>query len=219
MPPTPRKQGENRGKSRDDIHFDSRGANPRIRMIAQLKHICGLDDPLQPHRVALGAALGMLVAFTPTIGFQMVIVLTLASLLRANKLVGVPLVWISNPLTIPPIFYAGYSLGRRILGWEKLGRQWWLELARPPGGWWATCVFYWNRTAQIATPLWLGLVLIGGAAAVVTYYSLFFFLRNWQRRAARHAAQHARLQAGIASSLMPPAQMPQFKEQPEAGPE
>lgn len=172
-------------------------------MIAQLKHICGLDDPIQPHRVALGAALGMFVAFTPTIGFQMVIVLALAALFRANKLVGVPLVWISNPLTIPPIFYAGYWLGRRLLGWERLGGQWWLELAQPPEGWWSACLFYWNRTAQIATPLWLGLVLIGGFAGLVTYYALFFFLRNWQRRANQHAARHASHPMAIPSGCKP----------------
>ncbi|MDY0167844.1 MAG: DUF2062 domain-containing protein [Thermoguttaceae bacterium] len=152
-------------------------------MIGGLQHYCGLDDPAQPHRVALGAALGMFVAFTPTIGFQMVIVVSLASVLRANKLVGLPLVWISNPLTIPAIFYAGYSLGRAILGWQRLGRQWWIELAAPPEGWWPTTVFYWNRAAEIATPLWLGLVLIGGFAGVLTYYVLFYSLRNWQRRA------------------------------------
>ncbi len=122
-------------------------------------------------------------AFTPTIGFQMIIVVTLASLLGANKFVGVPLVWISNPLTIPPIFYAGYSLGRVMLGWERLSRSWWRELARPPEGWWEASVFYWNRAAQIATPLWLGLVLIGGFAAVLTYYALLWFLRSWQRKA------------------------------------
>ncbi len=150
-------------------------------MIGTLKHYCGLDDPAQPHRVALGAALGIFVAFTPTIGFQMIIVVALASLFGANKLVGVPLVWISNPLTIPPIFYAGYTLGRVILGWQRLSRRWWSELAEPPEGWWATTVFYWNRAAAIAAPLWLGLVLIGGCAAVLTYYALFYFLRNWQR--------------------------------------
>ncbi|MDZ7620232.1 MAG: DUF2062 domain-containing protein [Patescibacteria group bacterium] len=173
-------------------------------MIAQLKHICGLDDPVQPHRVALGAAVGMFVAFTPTIGFQMAIVVAVAALLRANKLVGVPLVWISNPLTIPPIFYAGYSLGRLLLGWEKLGRQWWIELAHPPEGWWTMSTFYWNRTAEIATPLWLGLVIIGGVAGTITYYSLYIFLRNWQRRAIQHAIERA-VQTPGRLPAMPPS--------------
>ena len=154
-------------------------------MIKILRHHCGLDDPSQPHRVALGVALGMFVAFTPTIGFQMVIVLALASVLRANKLVGVPLVWISNPLTIPAIFYAGYSLGRVVLGWPRLDPLWWRALAEPPSGWWEITVFYWNRVAQIAAPLWLGLVLFGLLAAVASYCVVFYSLRNWQERTNR----------------------------------
>lgn len=127
----------------------------------------------EAHRVALGAALGMFVAFTPTIGFQTIIVLALASMLRANKLVGLPLVWISNPVTIPPIFYAAYSLGRVMLRWPSLDRLWWLALTEPPEGWWTATVFYWSKAAEIAAPLWLGSVLIGTVAGVLTYIVLF----------------------------------------------
>ena len=152
-------------------------------MIARLQHYCGVDDPAQPHRVALGAALGIFVAFTPTVGFQMMIVVALASLFRANKLVGVPLVWISNPLTIPPMFYVAYSVGRVILGWPRLDGLWWGKLSEPPQGWWAATAFYWHGAAQIAVPLWLGSVLLGGFAAAVTYGVVFSFLRNWQQNA------------------------------------
>ncbi|MBN1437275.1 MAG: DUF2062 domain-containing protein [Sedimentisphaerales bacterium] len=71
------------------------------------------DD--SPHRIALGIALGLFIAWTPTVGIQMMLVLAAATLLRANKLVGVPLVWISNPLTIVPIYFFNYCLGRYIL--------------------------------------------------------------------------------------------------------
>jgi len=70
-----------------------------------------------PHRLALGIALGIFVAWTPTIGLQMVLVLLLASLVRANGRVGVPLVWISNPLTMVFIYYPNYLVGRYLLGW------------------------------------------------------------------------------------------------------
>ena len=61
-----------------------------------------LDDT--PHRIALGVAIGFFVTWTPTIGIQMILVVALATLLKANKLVGVPFVWISNPFTIVPIY-------------------------------------------------------------------------------------------------------------------
>ena len=73
-----------------------------------------VDDT--PHRLALGIALGIFIAWTPTIGFQMVLVLLLAPILRANGRVGIPLVWISNPLTLALIYYPNYLLGRYMLG-------------------------------------------------------------------------------------------------------
>ncbi|MEL7335859.1 MAG: DUF2062 domain-containing protein, partial [Planctomycetota bacterium] len=54
------------------------------------------DDP--PHKLALGIALGIFWGMLPMIG-QTVAVVASAWILRANRLVGVGLVWISNPLT------------------------------------------------------------------------------------------------------------------------
>ena len=78
-----------------------------------LQKILHADDT--PHRLAMGVGLGIFVAWTPTIGFQMIIVLLLASLFKANKAVGVPLVWISNPFTLIPIYYPNYLLGRWLM--------------------------------------------------------------------------------------------------------
>lgn len=133
-----------------------------------LHHILHADD--SPHRLALGAAVGMFVAFTPTVGFQMLIVLLLAWLLRANKAIGVPLVWISNPVTIPPIFYAGYTLGRVFLGREPLDHAWWAGLASPPQSWADAIAFYWSRSLEIAWPLWVGCLILGAVLAVPTYF-------------------------------------------------
>jgi uncharacterized protein (DUF2062 family) len=44
------------------------------------------------------------VAFTPTVGIQ-VIVLFLTWLLCANKAISLPIVWLSNPATIVPIYW------------------------------------------------------------------------------------------------------------------
>jgi len=69
-----------------------------------------------PHRLALGLALGIFIAWTPTIGLQMVLVLLLAPVIRANGRVGIPMVWISNPLTIALIYYPNYLVGHFIMG-------------------------------------------------------------------------------------------------------
>ena len=60
-----------------------------------------------PHRIALGVAAGLFIGLTPTVGFQMVLAVALAAALRANKVVCIPMVWITNPFTIIPIYISG----------------------------------------------------------------------------------------------------------------
>ena len=69
-----------------------------------------------PHYIAVGMAIGVFVAITPTIPFHTAIALALAFVLRGSKPAAVIAVWVSNPVTIP-IFYLGcYKVGNFILG-------------------------------------------------------------------------------------------------------
>jgi uncharacterized protein (DUF2062 family) len=125
------------------------------------------EDP--PHRLALGAAIGVFVAVTPTMGVQSVLVVFLAWLLRANKAIGVPLVWITNPATAVPIYYPCYRIGRFFLQKPPIPAEWWKELAHPPEGWSEAFSFYWGKFVEIASPLWLGCVLVGLISGWITY--------------------------------------------------
>jgi uncharacterized protein (DUF2062 family) len=64
-----------------------------------------------------GIAVGIFCAFIP-IPFQMLLAAIGAILFRSNILVAVPMVWISNPLTIAPIFYFCYWVGTGVLGFK-----------------------------------------------------------------------------------------------------
>ena len=67
-------------------------------------------------RSARGAfAVGLFFAFWP-VPFQMVIAAAAAILLRVNLPLSIALVWITNPFTMPPIFYGAYKVGEFILG-------------------------------------------------------------------------------------------------------
>lgn len=140
------------------------------------------DDP--PHPLALGIALGIFFAFIPFFGIQMVFVVLFAWLLKANKLVGAPLVWLTNPATIVPIYYFCYRVGLRILGQPGIDRERWAELAEPPAGWAAAMSFYWQGLYEIGAPIMLGSVVVGFAAAVpaylITYHAVRFYrIRRW----------------------------------------
>lgn len=149
----------------------------RIRRFIVHK-ILHADDP--PHRLALGVAIGMFMTFTPTVGVQSILVALTAWVLRANKLVGMPMVWISNPATIVPIYYFCYVIGHTILGSEGVEDGWWQRLAYPPQGWWNFVGFYWMNLMEIALPLWVGALVVGLCTAVPTYYLVYFLVR-WYR--------------------------------------
>jgi len=142
----------------------------RIRgfFIYRVLHV---DDT--PHRIALGLAVGIFITWTPTIGLQMVLTVAVSALLRANKVVGVPFVWISNPATLGPIYVPNYLLGCCLMGYDPgkfltrladLETQGWLTFFRG----------VLEAGTEVFVALWIGSVLVGLALAVPTY-----FLTRW----------------------------------------
>lgn len=70
---------------------------------------------LNKRSVSNAFSVGLFSAFIP-IPMQMVLAAALALVFRVNLPVSVALVWITNPLTMPPIFYFCYKFGAWILG-------------------------------------------------------------------------------------------------------
>jgi uncharacterized protein (DUF2062 family) len=73
-----------------------------------------------PHRIALGAGVGTFVGLTPTIPIQMLLALGLATLFRANKIVAMAFVWITNPVTLWPLYWICWVVGHTILNWGQV---------------------------------------------------------------------------------------------------
>jgi len=138
------------------------------------------DDP--PHQLAMGVALGVFFAFIPAFGAQMILVVLFAWLLRANKLAGAPIVWLTNPATIVPIYYTCYRVGIRILGLPSIGRDWWTELAEPPAGWVVSLEFYWTRFSEVGAPLLFGSLIVGLAFAIPIYFVAYYTIRTYRLR-------------------------------------
>ena len=88
------------------------------KILNKIKHfilysVLHVDDT--PHSIALGIALGIFVAWTPTLGFQMLLVLLLTAIFHANGRVALPFVWISNPFTFFIIYFPNFWLGHHLL--------------------------------------------------------------------------------------------------------
>lgn len=92
-----------------------------------------LHDPnlwLLNRRSAKGAfGIGLFCAFWP-IPFQMALSAALAIPMRVNLPLAITTVWVSNPITMPPLFYCAYLVGSTVLGTEmshfnfELSRAW-----------------------------------------------------------------------------------------------
>jgi hypothetical protein len=56
----------------------------------------------------------------PFFGFQSLLGVLLAVILRGNKIAAVTATWISNPFTYVPLFAANFQLGRWLLGTDEI---------------------------------------------------------------------------------------------------
>jgi len=132
-----------------------------------------------PVEIAKGMALGIFIGMTPTFGFQMVIAIFFAYLLRENRLAAILGVWITNPVTAPFIYAAEYEVGRLILGLEHVGLP--TEFT-----WQAYTHLGWG----ILLPMWVGGILAGIVCGFLAYVMTLWLIpivktlriRRWPRR-------------------------------------
>jgi uncharacterized protein (DUF2062 family) len=176
----------------------SEGASLRwARLKALIVHrVLGVEDT--PHRIAWGVAVGTVIAFTPTIGLQIMLYLLFATLLRANKVSGVPILFISNPVTMLPLYWFCGKVGAFCLGHttERGGR------ARLEAGlasandaaaetnllediwtseFWANA---WEVMKEMGGEIWLGSTVLGVGFAVPLYFATRIAVQRFRRRRA-----------------------------------
>ena len=137
--------------------FETSSALPhheRLKMLGPLlrdRRLWALTRRSVPGAVAVG----LFTMYLPPFG-QYFIAAVAAVLLRVNLPIAVSLVWITNPLTIPPMFYFSYCLGCALLGQptHALDAEFWLD---------------WRAWFDILYPLALGNLICGTVLAVLGY--------------------------------------------------
>jgi len=143
-----------------------------------------------PHRIALGVAVGVFVAFTPTIGFQMVLAVALAWLIGGNKVVAVPFVWISNPFTMVPIYLPNYYVGRWLLG-SSVPPPDFGQVVQASGTWLEKVRMWWDVTWQSFTPLWVGSLVVAFVLAIPSYFVFYWMVVLYRKALAKVKHAHA----------------------------
>ncbi len=129
-----------------------------------------LHDPnlwhLNRRSVAGAFGAGLFMAFVP-VPFQMVLAAAAAIVLRVNLPLSVSLVWITNPLTMPPIFFGTYKLGAWLMGMRP--QHFRFELS-----------FHWlaSELGSIWQPFLLGCFVCASLSALLGY-TLIRLLWRW----------------------------------------
>lgn len=108
--------------------------------------------------VARACAIGVFCMWIP-VPFQTVLAAMGAILFRANLPVSVVLVFITNPFTMPPMFYFTYKIGALLLGIPPQGFNFELSLS------WLT-----NGMLKIWKPFLLGTSLTAVITSLLAYY-------------------------------------------------
>jgi uncharacterized protein (DUF2062 family) len=142
-----------------------------------------LDDT--PREIARGIAIGVFVAMTPTVGIQMVTIAVLCTAFRGNRLGGITMAWISNPLTVVPIYWLDYVIGAIILRAPMIGKA---EIARLVdiessnifGMFFEFLGNLGSMTYDMAGPMFLGGVIVGIVCAIPSYYIFLPLFTKWK---------------------------------------
>lgn len=135
-----------------------------LRWLGSLSHDPNLLH-LNRHSVSLAVFIGIFCAFIP-LPIQTLLAIALCFWLGANLPLAMIIIWISNPLTIPPMFFLTYKLGSYILNTQvsgfsvDLSWQWFSELG-----------------SDILLPLFLGSFICGTVLGLIGY---FFILSLWR---------------------------------------
>ena len=115
--------------------------------------------------VSKGVLIGLFWGFIP-MPFQMVAVLATAPFLRFNIIIALAMVWLSNPITMPAMYYMEYLTGSFLLGGESIQT---IELSLD---------WFKENIDDIFIPLY-----VGAAFYSIIISSIFYYLTNfcWRR--------------------------------------
>ncbi|NOX42885.1 MAG: DUF2062 domain-containing protein [Gammaproteobacteria bacterium] len=141
-----------------------------------------LEDPnllhLNRYSVSGAVSVGLFVALVPA-PFQMLMAAVMALFIRVNLPISVIVVWVSNPITMPPIFYFTYLVGAKIL-----------QVPLPDIQFEFTTEWFMQEFGAIWEPLLLGSLLVGLICAVVGNIVVRIFwrmhvIKSWKLRKAK----------------------------------
>jgi len=138
-----------------------------------------------PEEIARGLAAGVFAGWFPLFGLQIVLGVTLASLVRGNKFIAAAGTWVSNPFTYIPIYLFNFRVGQ----WLLRSHDWQFS---------QESLLSWQKILDLGNEfilvLFTGCLVVGLGSALLSYLvglGLIHHLRfrYWRRRIKRPIAR------------------------------
>ena len=114
--------------------------------------------------ISRGVFLGLFIAFIP-MPMQMAAVLLFMPLFRFNVPIALAMCWITNPFTMPPMYFVEYHTGAFLLGMETQA----VEL---------TLDWFSNNLDAIFIPLYFGATLFSVVGSLSGYWAVNHFWKS-----------------------------------------
>lgn len=151
-----------------------------------------------PHTIAVGVAAGAFTAFTPFLGFHVTMALLIAWVFRGNLIAAAFGTMVGNPVSYPPIWFATYDLGNRILGMSGRPHVNLTEVLMHQKAF--------DMILPVLVPMAVGAIPLGIAGAIVTYFIVkaavsTYQLRRREQLEERAIARHAERRRTMATPL------------------
>lgn len=155
-----------------------------------------------PEAIAGGFALGFLIAFTPTLGIQILLSYCLATMLKLSRAAALIPIWVTTPFTAPPIYAFTYMIGNFFTGGPSVRKvrshlETTISAATEYDALDVSSRFSvaMNLGSDIFLPMLIGGLMIGGVCAAVSYPAILYLVRRVRRRreSRRHHRQRFRL--------------------------
>lgn len=161
-----------------------------LRMRPALRWITKLRS--SPRAIAGGFALGTFIAFTPTLGAQIILAIVFSTLFNCNRPAAIVPVWITNPVTVAPIFTVNYWIGQKVWGGPEVSEvsglfiDLGINMAKLDI-WESKELFnsVLSLGPDLIIPLCIGSLIVSTAAAIIVYFpmlQLLHFLAKRQRQ-------------------------------------
>lgn len=151
----------------------------KTKRFTRLLYLKVLRIQASPHNIAMGLAAGVFVGLLPVLPFQIVLAVSLAFLLKGNKIAAALGTWVSNPLNWVPFYLLFYHVGNTILPFEAppFDPQN-LEIAQMLDAGW-----------KLFAVMMLGGVIVATPSAIASYFLTVKVITMYRKKKAERAAQ------------------------------